>query len=311
MPENIQAVVPGVLYRSGRIAPTEVRMLAEPPYNIRKIISLDRSAGTIIAPYVRQYGIEQIFIPIELSSNVRSSAQLIRTNALNLFKANNGAVLIHCARGKDRTGFAVAMYRIVVQGRSCTDAIKEAKSLGYARGLSPDVENQFNAELCKACKIAHTHYCVNAASPDKPPKPPLPGEQVPKTAAKKDIRDLVESQEMLIGNPANSMGPAAPMQQSFAPYMDPKAEGAFGTNALDVANNNDSRKSRKERMKILRKLLKSFIKDNNELDMPSVGLRSNFNGIPDSSLNPPSGADGSTPGSSISAQPIGGAIPQM
>ena len=315
MPVNFQVVIPGALYRSGRIAPTEIRMLSGPPYNIHKIISLDQTAGTIIAPYAKQYGIEQILIPILDNSNVRSSSQLIRNNAQSLFKSSNGgAVLVHCARGKDRTGFVIALYRVIIQGRACTDAIKEAKNLGYGTGISPDVENQFNSEICKACKIAHTHYCVNAASPDKPPKPPLPGEQAAKTAAKKDIRDLVENEEMLIGNPANSIGPAAPMQQSFAPYMDPNGEGAMGTNpsSSDVAYDDDSKKSKKERIKILRKLLKSFLnKDNNELDMPSVGLRSNFNGIQDSSLNPPSGAEGGTPGSSVSAQPIGGVIPQM
>lgn len=313
MPVNFQVVVPGVLYRSGRIAPTEIRMLSGPPYNIRKIISLDQSTGTIIAPYAKQFGIEQILIPILDHSNVRSLAELVRNNAQNLFKTNRGAILVHCSHGKDRTGFVIALYRVIIQGRSCTDAIKEAKSLGYGTGLSPDVENQFNAEICKACKIAHTHYCVNAASPNKPPKPPLPGEQTaPKTAAKKDVRDLIENQETLIGNPANSIAPAAPAQQSFAPFMDSKGEGALGTNSSDIAQNDDSKRSRKERIKILKKLLKSFLdKDNNELDMPSVGLRSNFNGIPDSSLNPPSGADGATPGSGLSAQPVGGVIPQM
>jgi len=309
MPVNFQVVMPGVLYRSGRITPNELSMLSSPTYNIHKIVSLDNTTGTIIAPYVRQYGIEQVLIPIEPSGNVRTQATLIRTSALNLFKSKNGAVLIHCSQGKDRTGFAVAIYRVAVQGRSCIDAIKEAKGLAYGTGISPDVENQFNAEICKACKLAHTHYCATEASSDKPPKPPLPGEQTPKLAAKKDVRDLIENQEMLTGNPANSIAPAAPMQQSFAPYMDSKGEGAFGTNS-DVACNNDSKRSRKERMKILKKLLK-LKKDNNELDMPSVGLRSNFNGIPDSSMNPPSGADGGTPGSNISAQPVGGVIPQM
>jgi hypothetical protein len=306
MPVNFRSVVPG-LYRSGRITPTEIRMLTGAPYNINKIISLDRAAGTIIAPYIKQYGIEQVFIPMLDGSNVRSIAEFIRNNAQSLFKTDGGkSVLVHCEHGRDRTGFVVALYNVIIQGRSCINAIEDAKKLGYGTGISKDAENQLNAEICKACKMAHTHYCIEAT------KPPLPGEEgAPKTAAKKDIRDLLENEEMLIGNPANSIGPAAPTQQSFAPYIDPTGEGALGANSVDVANNDDC-KNRKERMKILRKLLKSFIdKDNNELDMPSVGMRSNFNGISDSSLNPPSGADGGTPGSNISAQPVGGAIPQM
>lgn len=40
-------------------------------------------------------------------------------------------VLIHCAQGSDRTGMMVAIYRIVVQGWSKDDAIKEMIDGGY------------------------------------------------------------------------------------------------------------------------------------------------------------------------------------
>jgi hypothetical protein len=40
-------------------------------------------------------------------------------------------VLVHCAQGSDRTGMMVAIYRIVVQGWSKDDAIKEMVEGGY------------------------------------------------------------------------------------------------------------------------------------------------------------------------------------
>lgn len=46
-------------------------------------------------------------------------------------KKENGPFLIHCQHGADRTGIMSAMYRIVVQGWSKDEAIKEMVDGGY------------------------------------------------------------------------------------------------------------------------------------------------------------------------------------
>jgi protein tyrosine/serine phosphatase len=46
-------------------------------------------------------------------------------------KKENGPFLIHCQHGADRTGVMSAMYRIVVQGWTKDDAIKEMVDGGY------------------------------------------------------------------------------------------------------------------------------------------------------------------------------------
>ena len=48
-----------------------------------------------------------------------------------LGKKENGPFLIHCQHGADRTGVMSAMYRIVVQGWSKDEAIKEMVDGGY------------------------------------------------------------------------------------------------------------------------------------------------------------------------------------
>ena len=159
MPNNFKPVEPGSLYRSGRINPNELRMLSSAPYNIRKIISLDRDTGMFIAPYMQKYGIEHVYMPIMLGGDIRTPARTIADNAASLFKSNQGAVLVHCALGRDRTGFAIAIHNAVINGRACDVAIKEQEALGYGAGLSPQAKAQFNAEICKRCKVAHTHYC--------------------------------------------------------------------------------------------------------------------------------------------------------
>jgi protein tyrosine/serine phosphatase len=46
-------------------------------------------------------------------------------------KKENGPFLIHCQHGADRTGLMSAMYRIVEQGWSKDEAIKEMVEGGY------------------------------------------------------------------------------------------------------------------------------------------------------------------------------------
>ena len=44
---------------------------------------------------------------------------------------NNLPLLVHCQHGADRTGTMCAMYRIVKQGWSADEAIKELEEGGY------------------------------------------------------------------------------------------------------------------------------------------------------------------------------------
>ncbi len=55
---------------------------------------------------------------------------IIRTLAL-LRRIENGPFLIHCQHGADRTGVVCAMYRIIEQGWSREDAIRELTDGGY------------------------------------------------------------------------------------------------------------------------------------------------------------------------------------
>lgn len=54
-------------------------------------------------------------------------------------------LLLHCKRGADRTGMMVAMYRIVVQGWSKEEALREMVLGGY--GYNPFWEDVFNYVL--------------------------------------------------------------------------------------------------------------------------------------------------------------------
>ena len=224
----------------------------------------------------------------------------------------------------------MAMYNIVLNGRACDVAIKEQENFGYGTGLSERAKTIFNTELCKRCKIAHKHYCEEAEAEDEVGEDGKISLDSLKTASA-DIRDLLDNELSLWPGTGGSVTPGDPApntQQSFAPFMDPNSDsgisGSFvlgengaGRDSAEVLSVDDCGSKRRKRKRLLKKILLLKLldeddeDDEDENDLPQVGMRSNYNGIPDSSLNPPSGADGATPGSNLSAAPVGGTLSQI
>ena len=69
---------------------------------------------------------------------------------IQIAKAHNHKVLIHCYHGSDRTGASVAMYRIIFENWSVNDALNEMKHGGY--GFHPiwgNIEKLFTPENIK------------------------------------------------------------------------------------------------------------------------------------------------------------------
>lgn len=69
---------------------------------------------------------------------------------IQLAKAQQQKVLIHCYHGSDRTGASIAMYRIIFEKWDIEDALQEMKYGGY--GFHPiwqNIENLFSPENVK------------------------------------------------------------------------------------------------------------------------------------------------------------------
>ena len=69
---------------------------------------------------------------------------------IQLAKAQQQKVLIHCYHGSDRTGASIAMYRIIFEKWKIEDALQEMKYGGY--GFHPiwqNIENLFSPENVK------------------------------------------------------------------------------------------------------------------------------------------------------------------
>ncbi|WP_321849730.1 tyrosine-protein phosphatase [Pseudomonas paraveronii] len=102
----------------------------------------------------------------------------------------NGAVLMHCKHGTDRTGLMAAMYRVVVQGWSKEEALNEMTlgSFGSSKGLKDGVRYMMKADIDKLrtalangdcstsefalCSVKSWFNTASTTSPVEPTKDP-------------------------------------------------------------------------------------------------------------------------------------------
>jgi hypothetical protein len=278
MPENFKAVIPGKLYRSGQIAPSELKSLTITPFYIRKIVCLDQNTGIMIKPYIPQ-GVQQIMFPLLEGNGSVEARKLADSIRSGLLDENSGATLVCCRRGIDRTGLAIALFRVIKQGQACTTAIEEAKSQGYGSGLDPNILAQYNTEICRNCTVSHTHYVQIVSSK------PTDISQVD------DIVDEVRN-DLSHQDGWNSVG-AIPngtsTEYSFAPFSDSTVEGPFGAKS---ASKSASRKARKSLLKKIIKLIDKKEEDNNDIDLPDSGLIDNYKGEAADQFGAPSASPG-------------------
>lgn len=131
------------IFRGGQPSPTDLQILSD-VYGVKRIVSLDGSIGNNIAPVVRSLGMEHIVIPI----GGQESSPLIgflKENIATLLDIQ--PVYIHCRHGSDRTGMAIAMFRVQCEGWSPDDAMDEAKTYNFGDKLDADTESLYKSAL--------------------------------------------------------------------------------------------------------------------------------------------------------------------
>lgn len=119
-------------------------------FNIKKIVSLDESAGERINRICKLLNIEHIVIPIN-RTKIEPLVKLLSYDLYNLLM-ENGPTFVHCIEGKDRTGMVIAMFKCKYMDWSFKEAIEEARSLGFGIGLDPSVTKTYEKVICMFCK---------------------------------------------------------------------------------------------------------------------------------------------------------------
>jgi protein tyrosine phosphatase (PTP) superfamily phosphohydrolase (DUF442 family) len=123
------------LYRSPRPKPNSYARLKA--LGIKTILNLQsRGAASDERRLAAPFKIDVVNVPMSGLAQP-SFAQL--DSALRVLTTAPRPILVHCLHGQDRTGVVVAAYRVVVEGKSPSDAVREASSLHCCHLVSSDL----------------------------------------------------------------------------------------------------------------------------------------------------------------------------
>lgn len=112
------------LFRGAQPSPTGFRELAA--LGVRNVLDLAGGSGDV--RFVSDGSVKLFHVPMSawgLRNDLVVKALRIMT------EPENRPLMIHCAHGADRTGALVALYRVVVQGWTKEQAVREMNEGGY------------------------------------------------------------------------------------------------------------------------------------------------------------------------------------
>lgn len=167
---NFGVVQEGVLYRAGRLTPSQTRQVVEEK-KIRTIIDLGAYRGKPVDERNAQrtaeaLGVVRFTFALEGdgSGDPNDYAQALRIIAKPEFQP----VLVHCAAGAQRTGVCVIFYREIFQGRSLDEAFAEALEHKHDPRKNPTVRaytREWHDEVARAVRDGSTIAWPEAAAP--------------------------------------------------------------------------------------------------------------------------------------------------
>lgn len=142
MPIRFAKVTKG-LFRGGE--PSLKDLILFKKHGINKIVSLDKKIGDVIDPICDGLDFEHIIC--DLGDGNSPEISILKKKIIpNLL--DNGPTYIHCKHGKDRTGMAIAMFRIY-NGWNIKDALKEAKKFGMGDNLPERTKRSYYKAVLK------------------------------------------------------------------------------------------------------------------------------------------------------------------
>lgn len=153
LPKRFAAVVAGRLYRSGSVSPVQLDHLRR-EYDIRRVICLLASDAEVTQSErqaAQQLGIEWHNVPLA-GDGSSTPADRRRIRALLLAEPPEGATLVHCAAGSNRTGLAIGMYRLHHDGWPLDRVLDEMRAFGFKD--KPHHENLRRALAAEAAAAA-------------------------------------------------------------------------------------------------------------------------------------------------------------
>lgn len=140
MIKNLRRVRPNLIRGGAPASINDLNFLLDKA-GVDKIISLDQRSGDLINPFCQKQNVDHTIIDLNVGN-----AQTLK----NLFSHNIHALVepqvptfVHCRRGMDRTGFFVALVRLLLDDWDLVSALQEAKGFGFGMGMEPAMEQLY------------------------------------------------------------------------------------------------------------------------------------------------------------------------
>jgi protein-tyrosine phosphatase len=110
---------------------------------IKYILSLDLSSANKIKTYLKSLNIKHIIIPLETSNTINDNLKYLIRNIQRILTGYQ-PIYIHCLHGSDRTGLAIAAYKVLKYNYPAKQAINEVRKYGYGLGISQQTQKLWN-----------------------------------------------------------------------------------------------------------------------------------------------------------------------
>lgn len=143
IPQNFRRVVENI-YAGGACTPAQIEDLVK-KYNIKYVLSLDETAGQMVQSTLQQLNVKQFIVPFYPIPYMSDSLRYLIRNIKNIL--TNQPIYIHCIHGQDRSGFIIALYRILKYNFNVQQALSEAKRYNYGLGVSVQTQQFWNKIL--------------------------------------------------------------------------------------------------------------------------------------------------------------------
>lgn len=141
-PNKFRRIVDNI-YAGGAPSPSQLRELVK-NLGIKYLISLDNESAIKLASTAADLKIKHIIIPINPSASRLDDNLRYLIKNIDKILSNFQPVYIHCLQGQDRTGLALAIFRMKKYNYSSKEAISEVKKFNYGAGVSLATQQLWN-----------------------------------------------------------------------------------------------------------------------------------------------------------------------
>jgi protein tyrosine/serine phosphatase len=170
IPKRFGVVDEGKIYRSGQISRHLIKDVLQ-THHIQTVVDLtfdnpEDANHTAEIAAIAELGIERKLCPLDSdgTGDVHIYAQAV--SAVAAAARQGKPVLVHCVAGAQRTGGVVALYRLLIEGRSPEFVLDEMQRYKYDPRRSPALQQYLNAHIGEiADDLVRDGTIVNVPTP--------------------------------------------------------------------------------------------------------------------------------------------------